>query len=60
LERFWADILGPEGYLRDKLLAMVHGVIKTKWKTITLEPDGHLSIQYADGTEKSVHPSNDE
>ncbi len=60
LERFWADILGPEGYLRDKLLAMVHGVIKTKWKTLTLEPDGHLSIQYADGTEKSVRRSNDE
>lgn len=60
LERFWADILGPEGYLRDKLLSLIHGVITAKWKTITLEPDGHLSIQYADGTEKSVRYSTDE
>jgi hypothetical protein len=51
LERFWADILGPEGFLRDKLLSTISGFV-SEWKKITLDEDGTMTILYADGTEK--------
>jgi hypothetical protein len=59
LEHFWADILGPEGFMRDKLLGTISGFVNN-WKTITLEANGAMTIVYDDDTQKTcdaIHTS---
>jgi hypothetical protein len=52
MEHFWADILGPEAFMRDKLLGTISSFI-SKWKKITLDENGAMTIVYHNGTEKN-------
>jgi hypothetical protein len=52
LNRFWADILGPEEFLRNKLLGTISD-FASKWKKLTIHDDGTMTILYEDGTEKT-------
>jgi hypothetical protein len=58
LTQFWADILGPEEFLRDRLLGTISDFV-SKWKKLTIRDDGTMTIQYADNSEKTCKPSHD-
>lgn len=58
LERFWADVLGPDEHLRLEIVASLIDVTP-EWRTVTVTSDGKVTIQFADGTEKTIQPPSD-
>jgi hypothetical protein len=50
LNRFWAEILGPEEFLRDKLLGTISDFV-SKWKKLTILDDGTMTVIYENGKE---------
>lgn len=57
LDRFWADLVGPDEHLRRKILEDL-GFVKGEWKTVTISSDGAVRIQFADNSIKSLTPPN--
>jgi len=56
LNRFWAEITGPEEFLRDKLLTVISDLI-SPWKQLTIDVNGTMTILLEDGTQKSYSPA---
>lgn len=54
LEEFWGRLVGPDENLRRRLREAVGDL--TNWRQIILFPDGKLSLQLADGSERTVTP----
>ena len=55
LDRFWANVKGPDEHLRGNILRTLHA-IQPKWQRVIATPDGTVKIRYADGSEKSLQP----
>lgn len=55
LDRFWADLIGPDENLRRELVSEAL-LIKPEWHSVTIQSDGSVTIQYADGQAKSILP----
>jgi len=53
LEHFWATVIGPAEFLRSKLLEAVR-TFDLKWRSITINSSGALSITHADGSVESL------
>ncbi len=55
LDRFWAQVAGPDEHLRRSILASL-GRIEAEWKSVTVTPNGVVTVQYTDGAEKTLEP----
>jgi hypothetical protein len=55
LNRFWAELIGPDEYLRRRLLDCVRG-FDLKWKHISIESSGKVWITCQDGTARMLQP----
>ena len=55
LNRFWADVVGPDEHLRQGILSSL-AAIKPEWKSVTISSDGTVTVQYTDGAEKTLEP----
>jgi hypothetical protein len=55
LNRFWADLLGPDEQLRRSILAAVTE-IRPEWQTVLVAHNGTVTIRLPDGSEKVIRP----
>lgn len=55
LDRFWADLIGPDEHLRRQLLHETNH-IKPEWRTVTITSKGDVTIQFTDGSTKTLQP----
>ncbi len=55
LDRFWAELIGPDEYLRQRLLGCVRD-FDLKWKHISIESSGKVWVTYEDGTARMLQP----
>ena len=55
LNRFWAELIGPGEYLRQRLLDCVRG-FDIKWRHISIESSGKVWITCEDGTAQMLQP----
>ena len=55
LNRFWADLLGPDEQLRRGILAVVTE-IRPEWQTVLVARNGTVTIRLPDGSEKVIRP----
>jgi hypothetical protein len=55
LERFWADVVGPDEYLRQNIVKALFD-LSSKWKRVTITPDGAVDIQLKNGSHKRLQP----
>jgi len=55
LDRFWAELIGPDENLRRQLVSEAEH-ITPEWHSVTIRSDGTVTIQYADGQAKSLLP----
>ena len=53
LDHFWADLVGPDEYFRSRLMEAMREV-KGEWRLVTITFQGAVSIQFADGTSKTL------
>lgn len=56
LDRFWANVVGPDEHLRRNILRILQA-IHPKWERVTVSADGVVIIRHADGSEKTLQPS---
>ncbi|MCH7813121.1 MAG: hypothetical protein IID40_03780 [Planctomycetes bacterium] len=55
LDRFWADVVGPDEHLRQSILSSLAG-IKPEWKSVTVSSGGTVTIQHVNGSRKTIEP----
>jgi hypothetical protein len=55
LNTFWADLAGPDEYLRQTIVAPLDRIM-SQWKAAHVYPDGRVWIENTDGTEKTIQP----
>jgi hypothetical protein len=55
LDRFWADLIGPDEQLRRDIL-MPLNCIGPPWQAAHIYPDGRVRIEHEDGTIKTIQP----
>lgn len=55
LNLFWATVVGPGEYLRQRLLECIQD-FGIKWKQISVESSGKVWITYTDGTAQMLQP----
>ena len=53
LERFWAQLVGPDEYFRSKIAGHVDSV-SGDWEKITIDPRKTVVIAYEDGSKKTL------
>ena len=54
LDRFWAQLIGPDENLRQRILAALDNL--TDWKEVTISPDGKVVIHFNNGSERTIEP----
>lgn len=55
LERFWADVIGPDEHLRQQIVEAV-GHIRDEWKQVAVASDGTVTIHLQNGKKKTLKP----
>lgn len=55
LDRFWADLVGPDEQLRRNVLDALAG-LKPAWKTVKVFASGKIRVQLKDRTTKVIQP----
>jgi hypothetical protein len=55
LNRFWADLIGPDEQLRRDIVMPLNR-IGSAWQAAYIYPDGRVRIQHEDGTVKTIQP----
>ena len=55
LNRFWADLIGPDEQLRQSILAPL-GRIEAEWQSVTVFAGGTVAIRHIDGSYKTIEP----
>jgi len=55
LDRFWAELIGPDENLRRELVSEAQ-LIKPGWHSVMIMNDGTVTIQYADGQSRAILP----
>ncbi len=58
LERFWANVTGPDEFLRRNIVRTVDG-LERNWTSISMVPNGAVTIHFKDGTSKTINPPTD-
>ena len=58
LDRFWAQLVGPDEPLRVKLMDCVSG-LKEDWRSITILSSGCVTIRFKDGSDKAILPASE-
>jgi len=56
LDRFWADVVGPDEHLR-QLIVEAAGNIQDEWKHIAVASNGTVTIQFKNGKKKTLKPA---
>ena len=56
LDRFWADLLGPEERLRCNILDALQG-ISPAWQFVKVFANGEVRIRFHDGSVKNILPA---
>lgn len=55
LNRFWANVVGPDEHLRQSILSAL-AAIKPEWKSVTISSDGTVTFRHANGSEQTLEP----
>jgi hypothetical protein len=55
LERFWAELVGPDEHLRQNIVKALFDIRK-EWKRVTITADGAVQIQFKNGRHKKLPP----
>jgi hypothetical protein len=55
LNLFWAGILGPGEYMRQRLLECIDD-FGIQWKQVTVESSGKVWVSYKDGSAQMLQP----
>ena len=55
LRLFWATVMGPEEYLRQRLLDCIRS-FDLKWRQISIESSGKVWITFTDGSAQMLQP----
>jgi len=55
LNRFWANLIGPDEQLRQSIMAPLHR-IEPEWQSVTVFASGTVAIRHVDGTYKTIDP----
>jgi hypothetical protein len=55
LNRFWANLIGPDEQLRQSILAPLNR-IEPDWRSITVFASGTVAIRHVDGAYKTIEP----
>lgn len=55
LNTFWADLAGPDEYLRQTIVAPFDRIM-SQWKAAHVYPNGRVWIENTDGSEKTIQP----
>ena len=55
LNRFWADVVGPDEHLRQTILSSL-AAIKPEWKSVTISSDGKVTVHHSNGSTKTLEP----
>jgi uncharacterized lipoprotein YmbA len=55
LNRFWADLIGPDEQLRQSIVAPLSR-IEPEWRSVAVSADGTVAIWHVDGTYKTMDP----
>jgi hypothetical protein len=55
LNRFWADVVGPDEHLRQSILACL-AAIRPKWSSVTISAKGIVTIRRKNGSRKILKP----
>lgn len=53
IDRFWANLIGPDEHLRREIVRETNH-IQPEWQTVTITSNGDVTIQFADGTTKTL------
>lgn len=56
LNRFWAELMGPDEHLRRELLEALDG-LKEKWHSVTIAHNGRVTICRANGKSRTIKPA---
>jgi hypothetical protein len=55
LDRFWADLLGPDEQLRRSIMEALAGLMPA-WKAVKIFASGKIRVQFKDRTTKTIQP----
>ena len=55
LDRFWANVVGPDEHLRSGILRALGG-IRPEWARVIVSRDGVVTIRFVEGAEKILYP----
>jgi hypothetical protein len=55
LNRFWADVVGPDEHLRQSIVASL-AAIRPKWTSVTISAKGIVTIRRKNGSRKILKP----
>jgi hypothetical protein len=55
LDAFWMRLAGPEEPMRCKLMECLSN-LPEGWRSVTIQPDGRVTIRQGDGSEKTLLP----
>ncbi len=58
LERFWANITGPDEFLRRNIVRSIDG-LERNWTSIVMVPNGAVTIHFKNGGAKTINPPTD-
>jgi hypothetical protein len=56
LDRFWADLIGPDEQLRRNIMAALDGITPA-WRFVKVFFDGTVRIRFDDGSVKNIPPA---
>jgi hypothetical protein len=55
LDRFWADLRGPDEQLRREILSALAG-LKPAWKSVKVFASGKIQVQFKNRRTKTIQP----
>ena len=55
IERFWANLIGPDEQLRQSIVAPLNR-LEAGWKAVHITSDGRVEVEQADGSRKTIAP----
>jgi len=55
LEAFWANLVGPDEYLRVRVMETLRDMGRT-WEAVSVGAEGWMRVRFTDGSEKVIQP----
>ena len=53
LDRFWADLIGPDEHVQAGILRIL-AEVRPRWRSVVVSADGTVRIHFADGSVKTL------